>query len=254
MVMKRTALWLAFAVMSLANTRCFAESSLSQWAADFAKPEVQQKILNRIFSDQIGPVSAAVLDKTDGTYNFPNDNSWVRLGKDVVYSSASASGPYLVVSCTLTHAPDQPPVNATSYLFHDMDQRPVAISAGYAARERLEKVTLPKLGKTFLLLLDSSNQGGARQGSASLLDLEGPGMTDHPRAVWSSPNAARSFKLGFDDLGGKVEDLVLQVDKGNEVGYSAYRWNGSRFEPDDFVFENRLEALPDSVWKYGTNP
>jgi hypothetical protein len=87
-----------------------------------------------------------------------------------------------------------------------------------------------------------------------------------------SPLAARSFQFGFNDLGGPTEELVFRTlpadthtdmipppvsngqasQTGGGMTYTAYRWNGDRFEPDSFAFESRLKNLSPDVWRFGT--
>jgi hypothetical protein len=251
--MRLRLLWVFLASLNLIGAAQAAES-LARWAADFEKPETQQKILDRIFPGQIGSVSSAQLDKNSQMYIFPKVSTWARLGKDVVFSSsASGARSLLAVSCMFYRSPESEPTSATSYLFSDPARRPVAISGGYATHERVQAVTLSKLGKSFLLVMASSGQGTEKQWSASLQILDAAGTSSRPQTVWLSPTSLRQFQLGFDDLGGAAEELLLRKapKQGGEVEYVAYRWNGSRFELDDFAFESRMKALPEDVWRYG---
>lgn len=230
-------------------TPSFAADSLASWAKNFDQPKVQQTILNRIFPGQMGSIEDAKKDK-NGTYYFLKNGHWVRLGGDIVYSSYSVTGPYLVVSCMMYRHPTSEPITAAAYLFRDVQQRPTALSAGYAAHEQVQEIRLPGLRKKFLLLMDSSRYGTGAQWNAFLLELDG---TDYrPRTVWNSPMNARDFGLGFTPLGGKDERLVFRSLKAGDYSYKAYRWNGTRFEEDSFVFESKLKALPEEVWEYET--
>jgi hypothetical protein len=224
--------------------------TLADWVNNMNQPEVQQKVLSKIFSG-VGPVSAAKPDKNNPKlYIFPTNGSWARLAIDMVWEPV---GPpqYLVVSSVLYHDPAGDPINSASYLFRDTTRRPVSISGGYGSDERVEKIDLPRLKKSFLLLVNTSTKGAVRgQWSASLLQIEPSGSQ---RIVWQSPASARRFQLGFDTVGGDTEALVVRnVPKdGDSPQFSAYRWNGSRFELDSGVFERRLKALPDDVWRFG---
>ena len=226
-----------------------AADSLKEWSQNIDKPEVQQKILSRIFSAQVGSVSASVPSSQPGSPLFPMGGSWVRLGQDVVYvSSTSTGGPYLVVTCMLYNEKDQSPATAASYIFYDTAQRATAISGGYATHEQVQVATLPGLNRSFVILVSASGKGPAQQTSASVLAFEG---TSRPRSVWNSPISARAFQFGFSLLSGKEENLVFRSTKDGETQYSAFSWSGSRFELNTFAFESRLKALPDSVWQYG---
>jgi hypothetical protein len=240
---------------SLFPAPALAADSLSQWFDSLDKVETQQKILYQIFSSDVGPASAAVAAKNGGFF-FPKGGSWVQLGNNVVYSTGSAAAPmpYLVVSATMFHKIDQPPINATSYLFQDTESRPVAISGGYAGYEQVEEILLPGLGRAFLLLTASSSEldPRRRQWNAFLLQPELDGYKIRPKTVWSSPLAAHSFQFGFDPLGTKVEKIVMRTQKNGDVQYAAYQWTGSRFEPDTFASERQMKSLPASVWKFGT--
>jgi hypothetical protein len=249
-----------------------AAETLGDWAITFLKPETQRKVLDRIFPDQIGAVSDAVLDKQNGTYFFTKNSSFVRLGKDFVWNPAGS--PYLIVTCMLYRAMDQEPTVATSYIFRDTQQRPATLTAGYATHERVRLVKLPKLDKSFLLVEDSvaNPQGEMRQWTAFLLEVDSKGLSDHPRNVWTSSPQFHSFQMGFTDLDGKTEDLVVrtvpspqpkkydygydnsetQANATDNSQYAAYHWTGDHFEADTTVFDSRLKALPDSVWQYGT--
>src|SRR4029077_12255955 len=165
---------LCLAVVSLSAPSVFAAESLADWARTLSQPDTHRKILDRIFPDQLGPVSPAVQDKQNGTYFFTDNSSWVRLGREVVLGlTETTKTPYLIVTCMLYHARDEEPVSATSYLFRDTSQRPSALTGGYATHERLHLVKLPKLGKSFIVVEDSvaSPQGAMRQWSAFLLDV-----------------------------------------------------------------------------------
>src|ERR1041385_6834514 len=208
---------LGFILVALIAGPAAAEETLARWAENFDTPEVQQLILNKIFSGQVGPLNAAVLDKGSNRYLFPKNDSWVELGRDKVFFPASKTEkPTLVVSCMLYNRPERGPVTATSYLFQDPSQRPVAISGGYAAQERVDLVQLPKLGKTFLVLVDTSKNGSVPQCSAFVLSLDRSG---HPRSVWNSPMSARSFQFGFDTLGSRTEALVFRSYKRQDTQY-----------------------------------
>src|SRR5258708_10846131 len=189
-----------------------AEDPLSRWAAEIEKPEVQQAVLDHIFPGQIGPVSSSIPPASkQGTPFFPKGSSWVQLGKDVVLGPRSG-GSYLVVSCTLYYKPDRDPVNTATYLFLDPLRRPTALTAGYASYERVQRIQLPKLDKSFLVVVDrSSNKGGSPQWSASLLEIRSSGMTDHPPTAWLSPMSARVFQFRFDDLGSREDALHLRT-------------------------------------------
>jgi hypothetical protein len=244
--------WLAIilAGICLVGTPVHAVDSLAAWAASLDKPETQQLILGRIFSGEVGPLSAGIPDKQTGSYLFPKNNSWVRLAKEAVYvSSTSTGGPYLVVSCMLYNRLDQEPVSATSYIFYDPAQRPTAISGGYANYEQIQLANLPKLNRWFLVMVDTSGKGSSKQSSAFVLAFEG---TDRPRTVWNSPMSAWTFQFGFTPLTAQEEELILRTTKHGEIHYSAYHWNGDRFDPDGFASESRLKALPESVWRYGS--
>jgi hypothetical protein len=255
--------------VGLLSTTVFADS-LADWAASYSKPETQQKILNRIFPDQVGTVSDAIQDKTEGTYLFPKGTSWVQLGKNTVPGAS-----YFIVTCMLYHRPVESPISAVSYVFRGTDQRPVAISAGYASRERVYQVTLPKLGKTFLLMMDSLGFDSSRRWSASLLEVGERGPDNNPPLAWTSDSSYNDFQVGFSVLNGNAEELVLRTvtasasskcsedsmnacesDYGaggfGESNYAAYAWDGERFRTDGFAPSDRLKALPESVWQYGT--
>jgi hypothetical protein len=225
----------------------YAAETLAHWAETIEERDTQQKILSRIFSADIGPASDALLNKETGIYLFPKSGSWVRLGKDYVLEKAGGQ-PYFVVSCMFYNRADRPPINAASYLFRNTTDRPAAISGGYASHERVQSVKLPKIDKTFLVLVDGLGETAPLQWSAFLLKVEG---TDRPKSVWNSPISAREFQFGFDALGGATEALVFRATKGGNTQYSAYRWNGDRFEIDSFASEGRIKALPDDVWRFG---
>src|SRR5688572_23501874 len=62
----------------------FAETdSLGSWERSMETPATQQKILNRIFAGQIGPITEARPAK-DGSYLFPKGGMWARLSKSFV--------------------------------------------------------------------------------------------------------------------------------------------------------------------------
>ena len=52
------------------------------------------------------------------------------------------------------------------------------MSAGYTTQERVQRVELPKLGKSFLLLVGSTIKQGNGQWSASLLEIQASGLSD----------------------------------------------------------------------------
>jgi len=243
-----------FAIVSLLcpmRSLLLADDSLADWSQTFSQPAVQQKILDRIFPGKIGSVSEAVKRPKDGMLLFPKGGFWVQLGDTVVYSTMPV--PTLVVTSTFYQRADQDAINSTAYIFRTPVDRPVALSAGYAQRERVEKVTLPKLNKSFLVLSDSSAGPYEPQWSASLLEIGQAGMSDHPKAVWVSPMAVRRFQFGFDALGGSAERIVVKITprSGEDPAYKAYRWNGERFEEDIFASERLMKALPAEVWRYG---
>jgi hypothetical protein len=235
-------------LLSLMPFAVHSADSLEQWT-DISQPKTQQVILDRIFPGQIGSLSTSVPDPLGGGAYFSKGGQWVRLEPKVIYHTNKTSR-YLVVTCTLYHKAGGEPVNTAAYLFRTTFDRPTPISAGYAAQEIVEQVELPQLRKSFVILVDFSPSADDRtEYSASVLDIPPSGR---PKSVWLSPNGVWNFKFGFDALGGHEERLVLQTRaRDGGLHYSAYRWNGRRFEPDSFVFENRLKALPDDVWKYG---
>jgi hypothetical protein len=239
-------LGLLFALFSFAPS-LYAET-LADWVLALDQPQVQKKILDLIFSN-VGSVSSAKRDtQVPEIYIFPTNGSWVRLAQGVAWDEKV---PYLVVTVQFSHAPERDPINSTSYLLRNTTRRPKAISAGYAMYERVQKVDLPLLKKSFLMLENASSRGPAKgQWSAALIQVDTSG---DQRTVWQSPNSARRFQVGFDAVGGQTEALVFRhVPRyGGDPEYSAYRWNSNRFEPDSFVFESRLKALPNSVWQFG---
>ena len=183
----------------------------------------------------------------------------MRLSQDAVRDTSTAAGhtPFLVVSCMSYQSPEKEPMSAVSYVLHDTMRRPAALSGGYAAHERVQQVTLPKLKKSFLLIVSSSGKGSGKTGqwSAALYLIEPNGMGDRPKPAWTSPMSARTFQLSFDALDGKTERLLLRTDRSGrgEFEHAAYRWEGSRFEKDGFASDSRMKALPEDVWRYGAD-
>jgi hypothetical protein len=237
-------------VMPILGITAFAwgdAGSLAEWT-DTSQPAIQQKILNRIFPNAVGSVNDGVPDPVNGQYYFPKGGNWVRLGKDVVYNVKPM--PYLAVTCILYHKLAGEPINSTTYLFTSPTEKPEPISGGYSAQENVQSITLPKLNKTFLVLTMTSPDGvKATQWSASVIDVIQGGRI---KTAWMSPNSIRNFQFGFAELGGRAEDLVVRsTSRSGETSFSAYRWNGQRFELDDMAFESGLKALSDDVWRFG---
>jgi hypothetical protein len=253
-----------------------AEDTLAQWATGYAQPEIQIKILKLIFPDLDTSARSGTLEKTQGTYLFPQDDSWLQLGKVMLWNPPTApqGKGYLIVTCLLRRRPDQDPLNATSYLLRDTEQSPVALSGGYSTDEQVHKIDLPKLKKSFLVLEDtfSPSRGARSTSGVFVLALIGdPPVTPLP-TVWGSRPSDRYFQIGFTPLSENTpEELVLRTvpgpQKPNSSGayggpdmstdngpprYAAYRWNGDRFESDDFALEDQIKALPESVWQFGT--
>ncbi len=243
--------WLVLAVglpaMAMADT-------LESWANSFQNPETQQKILDRIFPGHVGPVSQARTDPTGRRYFFSRGAMWVRLGDDIAFDTRTTGGhaPFLVVTCMQYQQPERSPMSGVTYLLHDTLQRALSLTAGYAAEEEVHLVELPKMGRSFLLILGTS-PGGSRgkQQSATLYEIPRQGLSNRPKSVWTSPRNRGVFQLGFDALQGTKEMLLFKTSSGgNESEYAAYRWTGNRFEVDDFISESKLENLPESVWKF----
>jgi len=241
------AIWLA---LVLSVPLAAADDPLAYWEQHYNEPAVQQKILNRIFSGQIGPVSNAQRDKESGATIFPKNGGWVKLASKPVYlPRKSGAGPFFIATCMFYNQVERGPINATTYLVRNATDRPDAISGGYAAEEAAEAVELPKLGKTFVAIVGSFGKNNQLQWSGSVVSIQPSGKPD---SVWITPMSARRFQFGFAQIGGKVEELVFRYKKsGEDLQYSAYRWNGSRFEPDGFASLSTIKALPSEVWKYG---
>lgn len=238
---------LVLLLLGLGTHQAAYADSLAQWSVSYSSPTTQYMILERIYSGRVGSLSAAVMDPKEGTYIVPLDNGWAQLAKDKVTDGLSL----LVVTAMQRHAKDKEPYTAVSYYFRDSSVPPTAISDGYANRERVHKVILPKLGQDFLLVnsVSTSADGTVLREAAYVYQMTNSREGNPIRRVWASKPSMRDFRLGFAALReGQPEELVLKTARPPQ--FSAYRWAGDRFEEDNTLFESHLKALPDSVWQY----
>ncbi len=233
-----------------------AADTLADWAAQIESPEVQRKILSLIFPSEVGAVPS--VKSPSGMRLFSKGGFWVRLGGDYVWSNPKTTGyvPFLAVSVLSYHNLDKPPMASSSYILYNTQNRPPPISAGYSAHERVQMVSLTGLGRVFLVLVGSSAGAYDEKGqwSAAIFPIGSSGFSERPKAVWLNPIAARNFQIGFHGLGAKQERLIMRTDRHNkgEWEYSAYRWDGNRFDQDSFASERQMRSLPEEVWQYGT--
>lgn len=256
------------ALLTLGAHPSLSADTLTQWAADFSRPDIQRKILQRIFPE-VDSSASELLDKSEGTYLFSKGGSWVQLKKTtLLIAPRSPNGQgTLIVTCLLRRTPDQNPLSASSYSLPNTYDHATLLTGGYATNENIKNVDLPNLKKSFLLISDLFKQGpnASSRWSISLVDSNPESIrAGHPRNVWSSPMSGRPFQIGFAALRPNApEDLVMRSvsppkgtagDYSTDLGetYKAYTWTGDRFEPDEMIFESRLKQLPESVWQYGT--
>jgi hypothetical protein len=263
--------WLIAVLVCISAVFVQAET-LDDWQKTFNEPATQRKMLESIFPDQIE--SAAPVKNKEGLWLFEKQSKLAAVRpKHVIQSSG------LIVTVLIYSDPDQPPLSAVSYLFRDTYREPIALSDGWAPEEKVESITLKGINKSFILVEDLFVGKDARPVSsrAALLDVSTDNGGTGFRTAWQNDSSVQFFVIGFAaPHQTEQEDLVVKSfpppsasDSNSLYGdsrvfgnaantysgssstrYMAYRWTGSRFEPEDLQSENWLKSLPDSAWQY----
>lgn len=232
-----------------------AAVTVSDWIDRFSQPDTQKEILERIYPGKTGPVSEARAGKEGTMMYFPKGGMWVRLSPGFAHD-AQAKPAYLIVSSSLYQHPDARPVSAVTFLIRDGEERAEALTSGYAAEETPALAKLPKLNRTFIVLMSRSFPGSpSEQRSALVMDSPSPSRRKL-QPVWTSPWSLRRFQFTFDTLGQSQERLVVKnLSSTAEDPYLIYRWDGSRFTLDSFSNpKTAVAGIPESEWRFGSAP